>query len=151
MFGTLPLDENGSLPEGEHLASWTIIAATFGQGARRRVLVGRLLVLLQDLRSASVADVWLDGSFVTDDPEPNDFDVCWSPADAKKSSLPPEFGYSQEAALDPERSNHELLKLRYGGDVFVHLPPLADFVAVFRLDKEGRPRGIVKVDMGSLP
>jgi len=151
LFGTLVLDEDGHLPDGEHPGTWAAIAATFGEGARRTVLLRRLLMLLQDLRSAGVSDVWLDGSFVTSDPEPGDFDVCWNPIGATKSALPPEFGYGQDVALDPQRSNHELLKLRYGGDVFVHLPPFADFVALFRQDREGQPRGIVKVDMESLP
>jgi len=151
MFGTLELNEDGYLDEGEHPAGWELIATTFGTGERRRLLLEGLLMLLRDLRAAGVTEVWLDGSFVTDDPEPRDFDVCWSPIGVDKSRLPPEFGYGQAAALDPELSNHDLRKLKYRGDVFVQLPPFADFVDVFRKDREGRPRGIVKIDMRSVP
>ena len=151
MFGTLSLSEDGYLDAGEHPADWKLVAATFGVGERRRVLLEGLLMLLRDLRIAGVTSVWLDGSFVTDDPEPRDFDLCWSPLGADKTKLPAEFGYGRGTALDPKTSNHDLLKLKYRGDVFVHLPPFADFVALLSQDREGRPRGIVKIDMESVP
>jgi len=150
MLGTIQFDEFGYLPDGEYLGTWSEICERFGIGERRTWLLEGLQLLVNDLRAARVRDVWLDGSFVTDDPDPRDYDVCWSPTGANKDTLPREFGYEQEASVDPNIPNHELLVQKYRGDVFVHLPPWADFVSRFRQDREGRSRGIVKIDMDSL-
>jgi hypothetical protein len=151
MLGTLEFDDWGYLPDGEHHATWSEIVARFGQGARRGWLIEGLLMLLIDLRRANVVDAWLDGSFVTEVHEPSDYDVCWSPLGADTSLLPREFGYGQAKSIDESLSNYELLVRKYRGDAFVHIPPWADFVSEFRTDREDRTRGIIKIDMDSLP
>jgi len=151
MLGSIQFDENGNLPAGEHTARWEDIERSFGTGGRRGELLRGLLELLRDLRSAGVQDVWLDGSFTTDDPDPHDYDLCWSRKGADVDRLPREFGYRDDVSVSPDLSNHELLRRRYRGDVLMHLPPHADVVGIFTHDRDGNERGIIKVDMSSIP
>lgn len=75
------------LAPGFHEFSSAEIAATFlypmPGSLRRPALVAGLLHFLNDLAATNVkCEVWIDGSFATDKPEPNDVDlfVVWNPA-----------------------------------------------------------------------
>ena len=150
MLSDVEFDEWGYLPPGLHDATWPEIVALFGNSKVRERLITGLDKLLKDLKAAGVRDVYLDGSFVTEIPEPADYDLCWSPEGANRQGLPREFGYGAEAGGDPDVPNHELLKRKYLGDVWVHIPPYADFVTVLSSDRDGRLRGLVRVEMDSV-
>jgi hypothetical protein len=73
-----PLRADGTLPPGIHVANdWNEVAAQFGGGRWRRVLLSKLRVGLENLRAAGCSFVLLDGSFVTNKAWPNDVDGCW--------------------------------------------------------------------------
>jgi hypothetical protein len=124
------LNEHGLLPVGIHDCTFAEVEQKFGQNRwipdeqsssrrevlcpNRRNLCDRLAGYLADLRRASlVVDVLVDGSFVTQKPDPNDIDLI--------VALPAEHDFSR--ALAPLEYN-VLSKRRvrengYPFDVFV--------------------------------
>jgi hypothetical protein len=53
------------------------IQSRFGFSARRLHLLGGLRLALRALKSAGCGIVYIDGSFVTAEREPGDYDACW--------------------------------------------------------------------------
>jgi hypothetical protein len=72
-----PFDDHGYLPPGVHPATLDEVAARFGQGSElRRVQMESLRWLIDAARRAGVERVIVNGSFVSDVPEPNDVDCA---------------------------------------------------------------------------
>ncbi len=71
--------DDGYLPEGLHLATEAEITFRFGTSTtRRRRLALRLRRWIELSRSVGAKRLFVDGSFVTAKPEPNDVDaVVW--------------------------------------------------------------------------
>jgi len=70
-----PFDDDGYLPPGIHLATLDEIAARFGQESELRRAQMESLTWLVDLaRRAGAERLIVNGSFVTDEAEPNDVD-----------------------------------------------------------------------------
>lgn len=99
------------------------------------------------LRDAGCKRAWINGSFVTEKEEPNDFDACWDPAGVDPNLLDP-------VLLDvlPPRFAQQV---KYGGDI---LPNVAEgqtgslFVDFFQVDRTtGDAKGIVELDLQRLP
>ncbi len=73
-----PLRRDGLLPPGVHPADdWAEVVQRFGGTPERASLLQKLRLGLENLRDAGCAWVLLDGSFVSDKPDPNDVDGCW--------------------------------------------------------------------------
>jgi hypothetical protein len=88
-----------------------------------------------DLRQAGCASIFLDGSFVTDKPNPRDFDVCWDPAGVDQQKLDPVF-------LDFS-NKREAQKKKYGGEFFL---VAGFFLEFFQEDQHvGKPKGIIRI------
>ena len=68
---------NGTLPPGVHWATWEEVVERFGGNAHRQSLLAGLKQALENLKQAGCRDFYLDGSFVTDKLEPEDFDGCF--------------------------------------------------------------------------
>jgi Family of unknown function (DUF6932) len=72
-----PFEENGYLPPGLHGATLAEIEARFGHQTELRQVQMESLQWLMDLaRHAGVERIVINGSFVTDVPEPNDVDCA---------------------------------------------------------------------------
>src|SRR4051812_27786012 len=68
-------DDNGYLPPGIHPATIDEVDARFGRDPEiRRVQLESLRWLLDAARQHGASRLVIDGSFVTDRPEPNDVD-----------------------------------------------------------------------------
>src|SRR4051794_40679699 len=67
----------GNLPPGIWDATWSEFSAQFGFTERRRQLMAGLQLALIDLQHAGCRRAYVNGSFVTAKPDPNDFDGCW--------------------------------------------------------------------------
>lgn len=143
------LNENGLLPEGIHDCTLEEIGARFGrfQSSDRRVrLFEKLSQLLKETIVAKLAvDVIVDGSFVTDKPEPGDIDLV--------IVLPEVFDFSVE--LRPFEYNSiskSRLYRKYGFDVFVvskHSFQYQESVKLFQ-DVKDFPRlrkGVLRINL----
>ena len=95
---------------------------------------------VENLRAAGVRRLWIDGSFVTRKPAPNDVDGCWE--------------YSEEVdleALNPVflLESRGPMKIKYGIEFFPASTVEADsglpFPAFFQVNRDGEPKGILVV------
>jgi hypothetical protein len=100
------------------------------------------------LKTAGRLVAYLDGSFVTANEHPRDFNARWKPTGVVLDRLDPElqdFGDDRAAQ-----------KARYGGELFpADWPAQADgttFRDLFQRDHiTGRPEGIIAIDLAGLP
>jgi hypothetical protein len=138
----------GSLPPGVHRASWDEVADRFGGSARRQVLLQGLLAAAANLRAAGARVIWLGGSFVTDKEEPNDWDGVWDPSNADLTKIDPVLVDPDDLATGRYRQ-----KAKYGGELLVGVETATgmSFQLFFQLDKNGDPKGIVRLDLRTLP
>lgn len=139
--------KDGYLPPGEHAAAWDDIEDRFGGNKRRDWLLGGLRRALKALKRAGCHTAYVDGSFVTDKTEPNDFDGVWDIRDVKG------------ALLDPVLLNfdHDRLqqKTKYHGEFFpAQLPEAASgkvFLEFFQTRTDtGDEKGIVRIDLDTM-
>jgi len=142
----VPEFEGGVLPPGVHQASWREVEERLGWNARRQSLLVGLKSLLEELAHAGCSRVWLDGSFVTDKPNPGDFDLVWDPDGVDLSKLDQAL-----QDLDPPR---EAQKGKYRGDILPNVVergsgmPFLDF---FQQDPvTGQARGIIELQLEGL-
>lgn len=142
-----PFDENGNLPPGIHEASWQEFAERFGSTLYRSRLLKGLWAALAALKIAGCKKVYIDGSFVTNEEVPSDWDGCWDINGVNPLLLDPvlrQFGNKQAAQ-----------KAKYFGEFFP--AQMAErgagktFLEFFQVDKEtGIAKGIVVLDLERL-
>lgn len=139
---------HGCLPPGVHSASWEEVAERFGGTARRDALLQGLLRAAVNLRAAGARVIWLDGSFVTDKEEPDDWDGVWDPSNADLAKVDPVLIDPADLAAGRYRQ-----KAKYGGELLVGTETATrmPFQVFFQQDKNGDPKGIVRLDLRTLP
>ena len=142
-----PFNPDGNLPPGLHPATWEEIVERFGGTEKREHLLAGLHRALLALRDAGCRTAYVDGSFVSTEPEPGDFDGCWDPDGIDYRRLDPVL-YDFEAGRRAQ-------KRKYGGEFFptpFQAGPRGERILDFyQRDKEtGRPKGVVVVDLGAL-
>jgi len=140
----LPLfDQHGNLPVGIYPITWAELVARFGWNERRLRLLDGLRQAAGELRAAGCTVLYLGGSFASSKNEPVDFDGCWERTGINVDRLDP-------VLLDS--SNTAVQKAKYGGELypfkFAKSPNEFDF---FQLDREGHVKGLLALDLSSLP
>ena len=131
------------LPPGVHVTSMPEIEARFATTPHRRWLYGGFRRAADALASAGCMGVYLDGSFVTDKPHPDDFDGCWEIEGVDLSRLDP--------ILLDFRQKRAAQKAKFFGEMFMAeglgVPGLT-FVEFFQIEKfSGRSKGILRVPL----
>jgi hypothetical protein len=103
---------------------------------------------LENLRGAGCTRAYLDGSYVTEKPQPDDFDACWDPTGVNPAFLDPVL-----LTFDNHRAAQ---KAKYQGEFFPSTIP-ADavgtiFIEFFQVDRfTGAPKGIIAIDLTADP
>jgi len=138
--------KTGYLPPGIHDASWCDVVGHFGGNTHRERLIGALLTACRNLAAAGCKELLQDGSFVTAKALPGDYDATWETAGVDLNRLDP-------VLLD---MNHPrtALKAKYLGDLFPASAQAAQgvlFRDFFKTDRNGVEKGVVLIDLGSLP
>ncbi len=115
--------------------------ARFGTNKCRESLFVGFLEGFTILRDAGSRAIFLDGSFVGDNPNPRDFDCCWDPTGVEISELHPVLlDFSNERAAQ---------KATFRGEFFpstMQAAPGAFFLSFFQRDKyTGEAKGILRV------
>jgi hypothetical protein len=131
------------LPPGIHNATLEEIEERFATNEKRRKLFEGFRKSLDALRMAGCTAIFLDGSFITDKPEPGDFDVCWDPVGVDPARLDQVF-------LDfSDRRKRQ--KEKFGGEFFpssAKADGSSVFLDFFQADKDaGLAKGIIKVEL----
>ena len=136
----------GLLPPGQHKASWVDVCVRFGGNLRRDSLLAGLVRAATNLHNAGAVVLWLDGSFVTNKPEPNDFDGAWDPWGVDLTKVDP-------ILLDPSPAGRLRQKVKYGGELFVHIEGASGmpFQHFFQQTPDGQVKGIVLLNLRTLP
>jgi hypothetical protein len=104
-----------------------------------------LRAALTTLKDAGSKHVYLDGSFVTAKQVPADWDACWELEGVNLEMLD---RILIDADFFPDR-----MKDKYLGDLFLHAPrlPGGNLLALFQRDRDGLRKGIVVIDLETLP
>jgi hypothetical protein len=122
----------------------------FGTAPGRNLLLRGLRRALLPLARAGCETAYLDGSFVTSKPIPNDFDACWEMTNVDISRL-----QLEEPVLLDFSNRRAAQKVKFGGELFPARaqanPSGAIFLDFFQRDKNtGNPKGIIAIDLRSL-
>ena len=136
----------GYLPPGVHHASWAEVVARFGQGEVRARLAAGLLAALRALAAAGCRSVLLDGSFVSSKAEPGDYDAAWEPEGVRLAFLDPVL-----LGLPGQRA---AMKAKHLGELFsadMMATPEVSYREFFLTDRQARPKGVVSIDLRTLP
>ena len=136
----------GYLPLGVHYAPWDEFAPRFSANGHRGRLVGGLLAALQNLASAGCRSVILDGSFVSHKDLPEDYDGAWDTHGVDPYRLDP--------VLLDFTNGRAAMKRKYLGELFpatAAATPGVLYRDFFMTDRNGVPKGVVNIDLGSLP
>lgn len=144
----IPLQDSstGYLPPGVHNASWCEVACHFAGNSHRARLTNGLLAACYSLARAGCAELLLDGSFVTTKLLPGDYDGAWEPAGVDPRRLDP--------VLLDFTNRRAAMKAKYLGELFpatALAAPRVVFRDFFKTDRDGVQKGVVLVDLGSLP
>ncbi len=145
------LNSLGELPEGIHDASIMELEIAFGKSTeRRQKLMLGLKLALQNLKSAGVNKVFIDGSFTTQKDEPQDIDGCWSAEGNIDLSLLDPLFWNFETPEEFTRARHQAQE-KYGIDFFIAEwtegesgKPFPEF---FQSNRDGERKGILKLEL----
>ncbi len=110
---------------------------------RRREILAGLLRALQALKAAGCQRAYVDGSFVTSKEVPGDFDGCWDHTGVDFDALDP-------VLLDFD-GHREAQKAKFEGEMFIADAPGNRFLEFFQLDRDGRPKGIIQINLADIP
>jgi hypothetical protein len=129
-----PFDDNGNLPPGIHFCTWDEFLARFDTTEQRSRLIEGLKEAMEHLLAAGCRTIYINGSFVTNKLNPNDFDACW---DAEGVDI--DYLKSNAPILLKLYDKRAVQKTKYKGEIFPS-ELLADetgltFLELFQLDK----------------
>lgn len=136
----------GYLPPGVHPAAWCDVASCFAGNSHRAHLTNGLLAACRSLAKAGCGELLLDGSFVTAKVLPRDYDGAWEPAGVDPNRLDP--------ILLDFTNRRAAMKGKYFGDLFpasFQAAPGVVYRDFFKTDRNGVAKGIVLIDLRSLP
>jgi hypothetical protein len=145
----LKFGPTGKLPQGEHPVTWDELERRFGFSFTRKKLLQGLLKGCRILKAAGVKTLYVDGSFATKKATPSDFDSCYELGGVDFNSLPAPF-----QTFDNKR---EAQKKEFFGEFFPASaiaslgPPPEPYRSYFQHDKAGRPKGILVLDLDTVP
>lgn len=143
----LPEMVDGLLPPGIHSATWEEFMERFASSAYRQALAAGLRAAALALRAAGGTTLYVDGSFVTAEEFPSDYDGCWMTDGVDPTGLDPVL-----LNFDAERATQ---KAKYLGELFpaegIERGSGRTFLDFFQIDKEtGQPKGIVMLRLDEL-
>jgi hypothetical protein len=140
----------GALPPGDHRATLEEIGSRFGFTPRRRWLLKGLQAAVKAFWLAGIEDIFIDGSFCTEKPDPGDVDGYWvEPDDDVYDRIDP-YWIDFEMILVPQVGKWKWrMWADHGVEFFIHpamqARPAVGFPEFFRQDRDGVPRGVIQV------
>lgn len=131
------------LPPGIHDATLQEVEARFATTPHRQWLCGGFVRITEALAQAGCGAVYLDGSFVTAKPHPNDYDGCWDHSGV-------DFGKLDPVLLD-FTNKRAAQKAKYLGEMFIAGLPngtAGPFVDFFQIEKfSGQAKGLLRISL----
>lgn len=117
----------------------SLAVAPYPNDAKRAYLYQQLCAWVSELQALGVkGTLWMDGSFMTEKPDPSDIDcVLWFPAWASGRAQPSQLELSRVQKL----LDKPYAEKAYGIDLYVENPDASDPQAVF--NREAYWRGVL--------
>jgi hypothetical protein len=138
-------DSNGNLPPGVYFCEWQEFKERFGKTRRRVLLMAGLEMAMQELKTAGCRVIYINGSFVTSEPNPGDFDACYDNETVDIENL---------RINAPRLLNHydrAGQKAKYKGEIFPSNQPVGSYgdnsFNFFQCDRRGNKKGIIAIDL----
>ena len=138
-------DENGNLPPGVHFCEWEEFEERFGTNFKRENLIRGLKLAMTQLKAAGARTIYIDGSFVTIEPNPNDFDACYDRETVDMNNL---------RINAPRLFNHydrNAQKAKYRGEIFPSDQAVGNYgdnsLDFFQTDRDKNKKGIIAIDL----
>lgn len=140
----------GALPPSDHLATLDQISKGLGFTVRRQWLLKGLRVAVDALWAAGIEEIYIDGSFCTEKPDPGDVDGYWVEPDEDVYDRIDPYWIDFEPVLVPHlRKWKWRMWADHGVEFFIHpamqASPEMGFPEFFRQDRDGKPRGLIQV------
>ncbi len=130
----------------------TLCVTTFGNNERRRKIFNLFSELMNRVLSLGLDWViWVDGSFVSEKPDPGDVDVLFVPTDERAVNNLDEDGKKllMELFSDRQRTKRQYLTDAIFAPEFMVDPNQHMYWrGVFGFDREDRPKGWIQLKLG---
>lgn len=118
----------------------------FGYTTKRAQMIFGMEDAMTSLKAAGCRTFYINGSFVTSELKPNDFDACWDPdavdIDYLKKNSPTLLNFANKRAAQ---------KAKYKGELFRSDQPLDDTgntsLDFFQGDRRDNRKGIIAIDL----
>ncbi len=136
------LKKTGFLPAGIHPATWKELNDQFGFNEQRRMLLNGLQKGLQLLKKYGCIEVYVDGSFVTTKPIPNDIDVCYD-----NSYMNWKKFIKDNPEFNDVKQGSKVQKEKYQSEFYAYNAFDDYIVQFFQFDRDNNPKGIVKLSL----
>ncbi len=119
----------------------------FGENDKRENLVKRLREYIDEFEPLNLnAEIWIDGSFTTDDPDPSDVDLLFIFDDTELNSLS-----AEDKAKVTELFDSRVNKIRYNCDPYLIVSGNVDmrtyWRGLFGFSRSDKPKGIVRFNL----
>ena len=112
----------GGLPPGDHRATLEEIGNRFGFTPRRRWLLKGLRAAVRAFWAAGIGDIFIDGSFCTEKPDPGDVDGYWVEPDNEVYGRVEPYWIDFEMVLVPQVGKWKWrMWADHGVEFFIHL------------------------------
>ncbi len=138
-------DDNGNLPPGVYWAEWEEFRERFSLNYKRQRMIQGLELVMTQLKAAGCRVIYINGSFVTSEPDPGDFDACYDNETVDENYL---------RIHAPKLLNHydrAAQKAKYKGEVFPSNQPVGNYgdnsFDFFQSDRLGNKKGIIAIDL----
>ena len=100
---------------------------------------------MTQLKAAGCRTIYINGSFVTSEPEPNDFDACYDRETVDREYL------RMNAPRLFNHSDRNAQKAKYRGEIFPSDQPVGNYgdnsFEFFQKDRRQRKKGIIAIDL----
>lgn len=136
-------DPRGSLQPGVHETTMAEIEGRLAFNEHRRRLAAGLKLADANLEAAGARRIWIDGSFVTNKPEPADIDGCWNPVGVDPDLL--------DLVLLDFKDFRAAMKKKCGVDFFPNVIEATGgkvFYRFFQYDRDQAQRGFLLLKLG---
>jgi hypothetical protein len=146
-----PFDpETGALPPGDHQATLEEIRKRFAFTPRRRWLLKGLRAAVEAFWNAGIEEIYIDGSFCMEKPDPGDVDGYWVEPDPDVyERVDPYWIDFTPVFVRTAGKWRWRMWADHGVEFFIHPAMQATedegFPEFFRQDRVGWPRGLIRV------
>ena len=134
------LKKSGLLPSGIHNATWDEFVENFGINEHRLKLLDGLKKGLNILQQHACKEAYIDGSFVTAKPLPNDVDVCYDNTNMDWKKF-----IKEHPEFNDLKNGSKIQKEKYQSEFYAYNAFEDSILQFFQFDRDGNSKGIVKI------